>query len=146
MGTTHYWRRPTELAVGLFAAAVQDERRAVEAVSIPLAGFEGTGQPLFEDNGIVFNGVRPHACEPFELKVVEFDRRGRQQVSSYCKTENAPYDFCVRLALIVFEHHLRASGFEVSSDDPANDWAAPAWSVSRRSAMARTLSLRRDVS
>ena len=40
----------------------------------------------------------------------------------YCKTDHAPYDLCVQLALIVLNHHL-CDAFLVSSDGKDADWA-----------------------
>lgn len=123
MGLTHHWERPIELPPDRFAAAVRDVERVVAASGVPVAGFEGSGPPLFRDDVIVFNGVAPAACEPFEIHQTEFDRRGRPKVFSFCKTQRAPYDLCVRLALIVLKHHL-GEQMEVGSDDRADDWAA----------------------
>lgn len=135
MGLTHYWQRPTELPAKEFAKAVADVRKVVEASGVALAGFDGTGQPRFGDDGFVFNGVGGAAVEPFEVRQIEFDRRGRNVVSCYCKTMGAPYDLCVRAALIVLRHHL-GTGFSVTSDDRAEvNWAVALEHV--RSAVSR---------
>ena len=65
--------------------------------------------------------VAPAAVEPFEIHQTEFDRRGRQLVPSFCKTEHAPYDLCVQLALIVFKHPLGHT-ISVASDGKDTDW------------------------
>ncbi len=95
----------------------------LRAVGVDLAGFDGTGHPIFQRDRIVFNGRAPAACEPFEVAVVEFDRRGCDEVRSYCKTAGMPYDLCVRSALIVLNARLGDS-FRVSSDVPENEWEA----------------------
>lgn len=121
MGLTHYWRRPSELPADRFAAAVRDVERVVAATGVGVAGFEGVGQPVFQVDAIVFNGTRGSAVEPFEIHQTEFDRRGRTVVSSYCKTENAPYDACVRVALVVLKRYF-PDLLDVSSDSGEDGW------------------------
>ena len=121
MGLTHYWKRPSELPADAFRAAVDDCRRLFQAAGAQLGGFEGIGDPLLNDERIVFNGLAPRACEPFEVAIVEFDRHGRPEVRSYCKTEFQPYDHFVKAALIVLHHHL-GPAFQVSSDAKPEDW------------------------
>jgi hypothetical protein len=48
-------------------------------------------------------GVGGAGCEPFEIHQVEFDRQGRADKFSICKTQGLPYDFAVKVALIVFK-------------------------------------------
>lgn len=121
MGWTHHWSRPTELPAELFAAAVRDWQRIQGATTVPLAGFDGTGEPQVDEEHIVFNGAAPQCCEPFEIARVEFDRRGDPAVMSFCKTESMPYDVCVQAALIVLKHHL-GDLITVTSDGNDDDW------------------------
>src|SRR6476660_4895162 len=106
MGLTHSWLRPTELPAEAFTAAVRDIQLVLKAADIPLAGFEGHGQPIFLDDTIVFNGVAGAGCEPFEIHQVEFDRRGRAEKFSFCKTQSLPYDVAVKVSLIIFKEQL----------------------------------------
>ena len=122
MGWTHSWQRPTELPAKRFAAAVEDCRKILPALGVPMAGFDGTGEPILTDEQIVFNGQAGSQCAPFEIAVVEFDRRGRETVWSFCKTEHAPYDICVQTALVVLKHHL-VDGITVTSDGRDDDWS-----------------------
>ncbi|HVT90638.1 MAG TPA: hypothetical protein VHD56_17415 [Tepidisphaeraceae bacterium] len=104
-----------------FRAAVADCQQLLG--NLPeLAGFNGSGPPLFTDERIVFNGRGTNACEPFEVAAVEFDRRGRAEFFSFCKTEYQPYDLHVKTALIVLEHHLRPQ-LVITSDAPDEEWA-----------------------
>ncbi len=119
MGLSHYWHRGTELPAEDFAAAVEDVRTAIFKIQVPLAGFDGTGQPILKADTVVFNGQPP--VEPFEIHQTEFDRRGRTSHWSYCKTEGAPYDVAVRAALIIFKHHLREK-LIVASDAKGEGW------------------------
>ena len=121
MGLTHHWHRPTELPTDDFRAAVEDCRKLIECGNVSIAGFDGTGEPILDDERIIFNGEGPTACEPFEIAAVEFDRRGRPDLFGHCKTEHQPYDLYVKAVLIVFSHHLNKS-FLVSSDADNSDW------------------------
>jgi len=121
MGLTHHWRRPTELPGEAFRAAAGDVRQLLAGDETELAGFDGTGDPILSGERIVFNGTRPRACEPFEMAVVEFDRRGRPEVSGFCKTGHLPYDLYVRAVLIVLAHHL-PEDLEVTSDEAGEQW------------------------
>lgn len=78
--------------------------------------------PIVREDRVVFNGRAPLACEPLEIAAVEFDRRGRPEVRSFCKTDLLPYDLCVKAVLIVFQHHLQ-SHLVVTSDQKGNDWS-----------------------
>lgn len=121
MGLTHYWLRPTELPPDKFASAVQDIHRLLPTLNVPLAGFEGTGEPILTDDTLMFNGAGGAACEPFEVHAVEFDRHGRPEKRAYCKTEGLPYDRAVKAALIVLKHHL-GDDLTVTSDQPDDAW------------------------
>lgn len=123
MGVTHHWRRPTELPADSFRAAVADVRRLLSAATVEIGGFDGTGSPILRDDRIVFNGLAPLACEPFEVATVEFDRHGRNEVCEFCKTGHLPYDLQVKATLIVLEHHLHPH-FVVTSDQADEEWAA----------------------
>ena len=60
MGYTHYWYRPTVINQTAFNRIVADFRRLVpvlEAVGIPLAGYDGRGSLSLTDEAIRFNGV-----------------------------------------------------------------------------------------
>jgi predicted transcriptional regulator len=121
MGWTHYWQRKTELPIEAFARAAEDCAKVMELINVPLGGLDGKGKPIFEKDHIVFNGASRTGCEPFEVARIEFDRRGRRIVLSACKTERAPYDICVQVALIAFKHHLDDT-IAVSSDGGNDDW------------------------
>lgn len=122
MGLTHHWKRPTELPIAAFRKAAADCRLLLDAASIDLAGFDGTGPPLLSEERIIFNGTAPAACEPFEVAAVEFDRRGRPEFFGHCKTEHLPYDLYVKASLIVLAHYL-CDDFQVMSDAPEDEWA-----------------------
>ena len=121
MGWTHYWERETELPQEAFEKAVKDCRVLLAAVDVPLAGSHAEGEPVFRGDGIVFNGIKGHDCEPFSIKLVEVSRRPGKLVFSYCKTQKLPYDLCVKCTLIILKHHL-GDKIRVMSDFTDEDW------------------------
>jgi hypothetical protein len=121
MGITHYWTRPTELLEDGFYRATADCARLIPTLGLTLAGFDGSGEAVFDKDRIVFNGPPGQNAEPFEVARVEFDRRGRSVVRSFCKTEGLPYDRAVQLALLIFSHHF-GSQFDVRSDARTESW------------------------
>ena len=120
MGYTNYWRRPCELPAAPFATAVTDCQAVIGRMDVELAGFDGDGQPLFASDHLVFNGRNPQSCEPFEVARTQFDRQGRLNVLCYCKTEQLPYDLCVKVALVILSHYLRE--LIACSDGREDDW------------------------
>ena len=121
MGWTHSWRRPTELPSALFAKASIDCQKIMTNIGIPLAGFDGTGTPIFSHDTIVFNGLGDERYEPFEIHQTEFDRHGRPSIFQFCKTNHAPYDLCVKVALVILNHYM-PDELSVSSDGKESDW------------------------
>ena len=121
MGWTHYWRRPTELPEEELARAAEDCQKILATSGVPLGGFTGEGEPIFSAERIIFNGAGGSGCEPFEIARVEFDRNGRELVFSFCKTDQAPYDICVQIALVVLKHHL-GDAITITSDADDSDW------------------------
>lgn len=121
MGWTHYWEREPEFPTEAFARAAADCRTAVLALGVPLGNELGENAPVWTAEEIVFNGTRGAGCEPFVVRRHEMPRRGRPRVFSYCKTEQLPYDLCVRVALIVLKHCL-GTAITVTSDGGDAEW------------------------
>ena len=72
MGYTHRWRRPAVIDPAAYAHIVRDLTQIVQtcqSLDIPLAGGDGTGQPVIGPRAIRFNGVRqcPHASQEFAI-------------------------------------------------------------------------------
>jgi len=121
MGWTHSWQRPTELPKEEFTRAAEDCQKILATLNVPLGGFTGDGEPIFTVESIVFNGAGGSGCEPFEIARVEFDRKGRDSIFSFCKTEQAPYDICVQIALVILKHHL-GDAITIGSDADDSAW------------------------
>jgi hypothetical protein len=122
MSQTHFWRRPTELPAKTFRTAVTDIERVLASLDIELAGFEGHGAPIFKPDVVVFNGTNRASCEPFEIHQTEFDRRGRPDTFSFCKTQGLPYDLAVKIALVTLKLHF-GTQLIVTSDQPNSAWS-----------------------
>jgi hypothetical protein len=72
----------------------------------------GEGEPIIEDDKLIFNGKCPNDYETFGISLESdgFD---------FCKTARQPYDPFVCLALLCFENEF-GGDIEVSSDGERN--------------------------
>lgn len=57
MGYSHYWYRPKTLDGKTFEAAMNDCKRVCGALAVPLAGWDGNGEPQFTTEAVRFNGA-----------------------------------------------------------------------------------------
>ncbi len=117
MGLTHYWWHAPMLDQGAFTQAVADCRKMMAQIGVPLGN--GSDPAVFSDDLISFNGIAPHRCESFVVPRTQRHARPRASIFSFTKTNRLPYDLCVRVALIILQHHLDHA-FRVASDD--TDW------------------------
>jgi hypothetical protein len=122
MGWTHYWKRDVELPAEAFAKAAKDCKVVLSQINVPLAGPMSEGEPIFNSDAIMFNGIKGQNCEPFLIRLLEHPRRLSQTVFSYCKTEKLPYDLCVKSALVVLKHYL-GEHIRIMSDGKDQDWS-----------------------
>jgi len=130
MGRTHYWKRTTELPQASFEAAMHDCKRLLATFTERVAGCDGTGAAFLARDHIAFNGCLGEHGEVFEIARIEFDRRGRNEVASFCKTNGLPYDVAVQGCLIVLKHHLGAK-LRVTSDASDCEWNVARQAVER---------------
>ncbi len=121
MARTHYWRRPEQLDAEAFAKASADCKLLLAGVDAPLSGMQCEGEPVFTADEIIFGGITGYACEPFIIRISEQPRHPGRPLLSYCKTENLPYDLCVKCALIILKHRL-GGDISVMSDAEDDDW------------------------
>ena len=75
MGWTHFWQREISLPSDKFKNAMLDCTKIITATHVDLAGEDGTGNPIFTENEIIFNGKSGMNCEPFIIKCYEPSRR-----------------------------------------------------------------------
>lgn len=114
MGYTHYFELKKEPPASKFKKAVETlnaifaEHNDLRAL---LAGWDGTGEPTFCGERIVFNG-RADKNEDYETFRVE---RARPEWA-FCKTARMPYDVVVCITLLVLRKVLGAKTFTFSSD------------------------------
>ena len=69
---------------------------------VDIAGGDGTGTPVFNENEVYFNGAGEDGCETFYI-----DREGKFMEfcfgKAFCKTCRNPYDILVCLTLLAFK-------------------------------------------
>ena len=122
MGWTHYWKKETELPAEKFSNAVADCRKILALLDVSLAGSEGIGAPVLNDDEIIFNGSADTGmCEPFKFRRIQKPRLGKNVVFEYCKTEHMPYDLAVQCCLVILKFHL-GDLIIISSDGKEEDW------------------------
>ena len=128
MGYTHYWRRPQDLDMEKFKAAVEDCKVVCDKLSIPLGDWDGKGEPVFTYTEIALNGKGDDdSCETFHVpqhiessQYQEPNEQGRY--IDFCKTNYRPYDIVVQCCLLVFQHHFPDDEFVISSDGGESEW------------------------
>ncbi len=123
MGYTHYWyhNRPftneewTSIGVG-FSNLMKT------LPNVYLANVDGTGKPILTADYLGFNGVAPHACEPFELFrtrdawASQLGKANNRPWRGFCKTEHQPYDLAV-MALLLIVTEVAPGALNVESDE-----------------------------
>jgi hypothetical protein len=67
MGYTHYWYVRRDADGGAWRQALVEVAKIVEASPVPLAWWDGTGQPEIGEGGVRFNGLGEQAHETFVL-------------------------------------------------------------------------------
>ncbi len=107
MGYTHYWEgeAPIAKALPIIEKIVAQGARQ----GIPLAGWDGEGEPVITAEEIRFNGVGDDAHETFAIVAGETG-------FAFCKTARKPYDAIVVAILIALSEVEGPSTFSWSSD------------------------------
>ena len=130
MGYTHYWtfsKKVSDIENGAekFKSAVELFKKGLEILRNEenedgivldyaklLGNGIGKGEPIIEDDKLIFNGKQPDDYETFGIAL---DSDG----FDFCKTARQPYDPFVCLALLCFESAF-GDDIEVSSDGERN--------------------------
>jgi hypothetical protein len=113
MGYTHYWdiRRP--LTPTEMTDIANDVRAIVDASGVPIAGWDGYGEPEYGKDRIALNGANPDGHETFAISA-----KGGWDC---CKTRQDAYDIVVTASLLALKDMLGIDIALSSDGDPA-DW------------------------
>ena len=87
-----------------------------------MAGGDGTGEPKFTDDIIIFNGENKDDMS-HETFVMERQSEGRAEnglIFEFCKSARKPYDLMVKISMLRLKHHFPQT--EISCDGGAEDW------------------------
>jgi len=117
MGYTRYYRVEGKIDLIKFKDYSKDCKMVCEEITKQtghgLAGWNGEGEPRFEDEGILFNGVGDLSHETFGL--------GPETSGfNFTKTQRKPYDKHVLACLILAKEYF-GDNIKVSSDGDNND-------------------------
>jgi len=117
MGYTRYYRVEGKIDPIKFKDYSKDCKMVCEEITKQsghgLAGWNGEGEPRFEDEGILFNGVGDLSHETFGL--------GPETSGfNFTKTQRKPYDKHVLACLILAKEYF-GDNIKVSSDGDNND-------------------------
>ena len=140
MGYTQYWYRKESLSNGWknFINDVQELYTNLPLVSywgekkfrtnqkLEISGWNGEGDPIFNEDEVKFNGRGALAHETFKLSRIllttetySFDKDG--YYFDFCKTARKPYDIFVTAVLLLAKKHFNKN-IKISSDGDWDDW------------------------
>ena len=112
MGYTHYYKRQRELTDEETNDIMRDVRAVLTKNTVPLGGWDGTGEVELNDDTVRLNGVGEEGHETYRFPGdLGFD---------FCKTARKPYDVVVTAILICIADQTDA--IDVSSDGWAEEW------------------------
>ena len=141
MGYTHYWKfkqNPKDIkngadkfkkAVNMLKVGLTKSPKKVDFkyydyknntikdvdVDLVLAGGNGTGEPVFDDECVCFNGLfTPETDFSHETCCIQLDEPDNFEFD-FCKTNEKPYDVAVCLTLLCFKDSF-GDDFTYSSD------------------------------
>ena len=132
MGYTHYFSH-TKISDKKWGKIVKDcktlNNMLAEYASsdIEVAGWDGEGDPVFDDNEICFNGKGEELShETFTLRKTGPEVKDWMDVNeipfAFCKTARKPYDLLVCGCLLVYKHYSPKT-IDLGSDGENEDWA-----------------------
>ena len=137
MGYTHYWRftkNPNEIdngekkfkkAVGLLKKCLAKVPAELDVPyygknTFKLAGGDGTGEPIFTDEVVCFNGFDGDEDLSHETCYLALDNPDGYDFD-FCKTAEKPYDVAVCLTLLCFKKAF-GDDFNWSSDGNGSEF------------------------
>ncbi|SEL30074.1 hypothetical protein [Paenibacillus sp. OK003] len=113
MGYTHFWYRVREIELDVYLKILTDFKRLLPVfagVGVLLAGPGGTGDPVINEDNLLFNGVGADRYEDFVFPRVLYlwnEPDENDQYFQFCKTSAYPYDQAVIAFLLIAKHHLQ---------------------------------------
>ena len=116
MGYTHYWEYE-DLNVKIFKSVIKDMKTLIhksKKLKIPLAGGNGSGNPIINDSGIIFNGKGEDSYETFSIKP-------NTPSLNFCKTGRKPYDIYVTSCLVILKYYYKDE-ITIHSDGELYEW------------------------
>lgn len=118
MGYTNHCYRALLFEPRKYREAVQDIKKVLPETGVDLAGPAGQELPMINLEIVAFNGRAPLDGESFWMPryYMGWARKRRLPGFTFAKTYRHPYDLAVKVALLVFKHHL-GTAVEVTSDD-----------------------------
>jgi hypothetical protein len=136
MGYTHYWnftKNPKDIKDGdkKFKKAVELLKKCLANIpaeldtpyygkmALKLAGGDGTGEPIFNDNLVCFNGFDGDDDLSHETCYLALDNSNYD--FDFCKTAEKPYDVAVCLTLLCFKEAF-GDDFNWSSDGNGSEY------------------------
>jgi hypothetical protein len=134
MGDTIYWYRDKSVDQASWNNILQDFTKLCPEINdnrILLAGQNGYGQPIINDQGVSFNGScrSQGCCEAFNFMrdlvfIYREPRKRHDKYFQFVKTDGLPYGSAVAAFLIIAKHYLNAQ-IIVNSDTPSSIWDKP---------------------
>ena len=126
MGYTVYWNRPKKIEKDIMEKVGQHFKKLLKKdvfyneYGIEIGNGTGQGEPVIEDDIIVFNG-KP-GCESFAFYQDISEKSFVQEIEpgkyfSFCKTRRLPYDLVVKTVLLIFKYYMK-DDLELSCDGP----------------------------
>ncbi|MBB6021413.1 hypothetical protein HNR77_002508 [Paenibacillus sp. JGP012] len=115
MRYTHYWYRVREIELDVYFKILTDFKRLLPVLTeegVRLAGSGGKGDPVINEEHVLFNGVGSERYEDFVFSRVLVLREWNESDENdhyfqFCKTSAYPYDQAVIAFLLIAKHHLQ---------------------------------------
>lgn len=130
MGYSHYFYQYRDFTDKEWSLITSITQQALDSLPNPLIirGAMGTGDPVIDGESISFNGDETTGMdhETFFLpkkmpEIPSWQSSPGDQVFSFCKTAQKPYDLLVTTALLI-AHAVAPDALTYSSDGGDDDW------------------------
>ena len=116
-----------ETVAGLLPAHSESAGGYYSKEYLVLAGFDGTGNPVFTNDDIRFNGDSIKGLDHETFYISQDNTKHANAmgskgglISEFIKTNRKPYDLMVKISMLRLKHHFPES--KISCDGEAPDW------------------------